>query len=208
MTTQENRLRNGVSLQLDAQQAFQRWLEDIEHFAALDPNIAWTKQILESRFQDISEDDTIRLAASMWPQFKAMLMPDLCPPWWPGHPHYTIQEPSWQMGIGVPIGMPGEGSVPRTITTLRHGLVEGEMLRRRIEQDLNGPLSLETLQNTAERIRQWEHSSDSTRTKAYDQAREEVERMTTGPERKVVAAFLGGMVLGGAIGLGLIYLLM
>ncbi|MBL1101523.1 hypothetical protein [Streptomyces coffeae] len=187
----------GIRLWLDSQEALERFQADIDHFAALDPNIAWVQEALMARFEELPEEDAIRVITPMWPQFKAMLMPDICPsPGYPYHPpvhHRMALQPSVLPWFGAL----ADGSVPRSLVALRHGLVEGEALRRRVEADLEGPLAADALRNTAKEIKEWEHTSGSAHTREFDVARDELERMVTGPERKwgliAVAVVFGGV---------------
>ncbi|MBL1101522.1 hypothetical protein [Streptomyces coffeae] len=205
-----------VDVWLDPQEAFERFQADIDHFAALDPNIARVQEALKARFEEIPEEDAIRVMALAWPQVKAILSPvpsprgfptppgfppwPLWPPWppWPPYPPEPPVIPPWYDVLT-------DGSVPRSLVALRHGLVEGEALRRRVEADLEGPLAADALRNTAKEIKEWEHTSNSARTREFDVARDELERMVTGPERKLVGVLVG-LALGFAVGYGIGYL--
>ncbi|MGW2393986.1 hypothetical protein ACWCYK_31510 [Streptomyces lydicamycinicus] len=196
MTVPTEQTQNGsVSLRLDAQQAFERLQSDIDLFAALDPNIAWIQEALHTRFSELPDEDAIRVTALAWPRIKAMMIPDLIPtPWPPASFPYPGGCGVWPWWIAALV----DGSVPRTIIAIRHGLVEGEALRRRIEEDLAGPLTADALRKTAKEIREWEYSSDSARTRSFDEARNEVERLVAGPEDKPWAVLAVGALAGAA----------
>ncbi|MGW2393987.1 hypothetical protein ACWCYK_31515 [Streptomyces lydicamycinicus] len=187
--------KNGVSLQLDVQQAFGRLVEDINQFAVLDPDIAWVREAITERLGEIPEEDTVRFVTRVWPHLKALMIPDICPsPWPPYHlPHSQLTRSMlpWFGAVAI-------GSVPRSFITIRHGLVEGETLRRRIEEDLAGPLTADALRKTAKEIREWEYSSDSARTRSFDEARNEVERLAAGPEDKPAAVVAAAILAGAA----------
>lgn len=194
-----------IALRLDAQQAFARFVEDIEHFATFDPDIAWVQESLMARFRELPEEDVLRVTALLWPGLKSRMVPDICPPhWpWPWPPYLPGRSvfPWHNTSTG--------GSVPRPLINLRHGLIEGQALRRTVETQLNsGALTADSLRKTAQQIREWERSSESARTREFDEAREEVRRITTeGVERKLLVAFASGFVAGAIVaGVGMIVL--
>ena len=214
----------GIALRLDAQQAIERLREDIEHFAALDPNVAWVRDAVRTRCEEIPENDVTRVTTLAWPSLKAKLLPDVCP--LPGPiPIPTI--PNFCLNIPKPDSSPGstpprpkpwpwfciqlDDSTPRPFLELRHGLVEGDVLRRLAESELSsGSLTADALRKTARAIADWEYASESAHTREFDRAHDEVKRLTLGgPERKapsvVAAAVFVGMIAGGAFVIAALY---
>ncbi|MFF9150457.1 hypothetical protein ACF1BN_37015 [Streptomyces sp. NPDC014861] len=192
-----------VVLVLDVQKALETFLAEIDRFSEMDPDIAWVKQAVDERFAGLPEDDVLRVLAPLWPGFKSMLMPDLCPPGWPHRPPYG---PWTARAVAYPWAVAeGESSLPPSIASLRHGLVEGARLRRLVESALDGALSAEALRLTARQIKDWELSSASTRTRDFDEARDELARLVGGPERKwgpIALGFVVGLAAGMVIGSG------
>ncbi|MFH8419345.1 hypothetical protein [Streptomyces collinus] len=189
----------GIALRLDAQRVHERVNQDIQHFALLDPDIAWVADNLQARFDELSPEDTARVTALMWPSFKTDMMPDICPPHrpfpWGVFAALSPLPPFFCIGGG-------HGSVPNAFVTLRHGLVEGAALREMFEKEISsGSLTAENLLKTATEVREWEHSSDSSQTRDFDQARSEVDRLA-GPERKLGAVAAGVALGAGAVALG------
>ncbi|KOX17840.1 MULTISPECIES: hypothetical protein [unclassified Streptomyces] len=74
-----------------------------------------------------------------------------------------------------------------------------------MESALDGPLSAETPRLTARQVKDWELSSASTRTRTFDEARDEPARLLNGPERKagaIAVAVVVGLAAGLIIGSG------
>lgn len=189
---------DGITLRLDAQRVHEQVHQDIQHFALLDPDIAWVADNLQGRFDELSPEDSARVTALMWPSFKADMMPDICPPHRPfpwGGIHAVLTPPFFCIAGG-------RGSVPHAFVTLRHGLVEGAALREMFEKELSsGSLTADNLLKAASEVRNWELSSESSQTRDFDQARSEVERLA-GPERKIGAVAAGVALGAGAVALG------